>query len=592
MTHRRSESRKRNPAAAAVYADAAPRPWVYVLSAVAAVLLVFWAYWPAIDGPFLFDDIGFSSRALSPAAWLHGVRPVLGFTYWINSRISQDTTYSYHVFNLMVHCFAGGAILLIVRRLLEFSGAEASRCNSLAAFAALLFLLHPAQTESVAYLAGRSEALSDGLALVAFAVFLCRRTRPITASPTTTSPITASPITWTRAIAISALFAAALLTKQQTIVLPALLLMTDYYWNPGFTFEGIRSNWRLYVPMAVCALGGVAYFWTSIMRASSAGFGLRDFTWYQYFFTQCRALFVYLGMFLLPLNLSADWDFPISRTVWEHGAMLGLLALLACAGLAWRYRRRFPLASYGYFVFLLLMAPTSSILPIRDPVAERRLYFGMLGLLLILVDGLNRLTAGRKAVSAICSLTVLAAAIGTHSRAHVWSGATALWEDTVLKSPNKPRVHFQLGNAYYDAGQCGLAASEFEKAAQLGPAIRALLVNWAIASDCLNRPDEALAKLYQAAAIQATGHVYSQIGMIYARQARWPEALDALAQAEKLDPSYFMIYFYKGGVHLATNQSDAAIEDYQQALALRPDFEPARQGLARARALGRQGLRP
>lgn len=113
MTHRRSESRKRNPAAAAVYADAAPRPWVYVLSAVAAVLLVFWAYWPAIDGPFLFDDIGFSSRALSPAAWLHGVRPVLGFTYWINSRISQDTTYSYHVFNLMVHCFAGGAILLL-----------------------------------------------------------------------------------------------------------------------------------------------------------------------------------------------------------------------------------------------------------------------------------------------------------------------------------------------------------------------------------------------------------------------------------------------------------------------------------------------
>jgi tetratricopeptide (TPR) repeat protein len=579
MKHSKRESRKRNSAAAPVYANAASRPWVYVLSAVAAVFLVFWAYRPAIDGPFLFDDISFSSRGLSPAAWLHGMRPVLGFTYWINSRISQDTTYSYHIFNLIVHCFAAAAIFLIVRRLLELSGVEASRRNSLAAFAAFLFLLHPAQTESVAYLAGRSEALSDGLAFVAFALFLCRGT----------SPMTTSPITWMRAIAVCALFAAALLTKQQTIVLPALLLLTDYYWNPGFTLAGIRSNWRLYVPMMLGALGGVAYFWNSIVRASSAGFGLKDFTWYQYFFTQCRALFVYLGMFLLPLNLNADWDFPISRTVWEHGATLGLAALLACAGLAWHYRRRFPLASYGYFVFLLLMAPTSSILPIRDPVAERRLYFGMLGLLLMLVDGLNRLKAGRKAVSAICSLILLAAAIATHSRAQVWSGATALWEDTVRRSPNKPRVHFELGNAYYDAGQCGLAASEFQKAAQLGPATRALLVNWAIACDCLNRPDEALAKLYQAAAIQATGHVYSQIGMIYAKQAQWPQALDALAQAEKLDPGYFMIYVFKGGVHLATNQSAAAIEDYQQALALRPDFEPAQQGLSRAQSRLRLG---
>ena len=63
------------------------------------------------------------------------------------------------------------------------------------------------------------------------------------------------------------------------------------------------------------------------------------------------------------------------------------------------YRRRFPLASYGFFVFLLLMAPTSSILPIKDPIAERRLYFSMLGLLLIVVDLLARVKIERRALA-------------------------------------------------------------------------------------------------------------------------------------------------------------------------------------------------
>src|SRR6202011_4310244 len=108
-----------------------------------------------------------------------------------------------------------------------------------------------------------------------------------------------------------------------------------------------------------------------------------DLTWYQYLFTEFRALLVYIGIFLFPVSLNLDWDFPISRTIFDHGAVLGLLALLALAVAAWRWRTRLPLAGFGYFLFLLLLSPTSSILPIKDPGAERRLYLPMLGLLLI-----------------------------------------------------------------------------------------------------------------------------------------------------------------------------------------------------------------
>jgi protein O-mannosyl-transferase len=554
--------------------------WLYIAGALAAIALAFWAYAPSLHGAFLFDDtvLPFALPGASAPlwVWLRGVRPILMFTYWINSRISADDTYWYHVFNVLIHCFATGMIFLLARKFLEWSGVEEGKRDWLAAFAALVFLLHPVEAEAVAYLAGRSEALSVSLVFAAFAVFVYR---------------SKTAVTWLTAAAILALFGAALLAKEHTIVLPALLLLTDYWWNPGFSTEGIRRNWRLYLPLALGAVGGVAMFWNLITSAGSAGFGLKDFTWYQYFFTQCRAIFVYLGMFVLPVNLTADWDFPISRTILDHGAIVGLAALCALSVAAWCYRRRFPLATYGWFLFLLLMAPTSSFLPIRDAIAERRMYLSTLGLLLILVDALSRLKMDRK-VMAPAGLAVLLLAAGvTRSRAAVWSDPVSLWQDTVSKSPAKSRAHFQLASAYYDQKRCDLAVSEYQKTSQLmntgntlDPQTYNLLVDWALGYDCLNQPEEALAKLRQAAALEPTAHVYSQIGMVYAKQQRWAEALDALDTAEKIDPTWAVTYDYRGGVRLLTNQAQAAVEDYKHALALNPDLEEARRGLAQAQA--------
>jgi tetratricopeptide (TPR) repeat protein len=555
--------------------------WPWVLGVAGAAVVVFWAYAPAMHGEFLFDDnaLPFSlPNAAAPLrAWIGQIRPVLMFSYWINSRISAEDPYSYHVVNVILHCFTSLLIFWMVRRLLEWSGARASLRNLLAGFAALVFLLHPAQVESVAYLAGRSESLSGLLAAAAFTVFLYRRQ---------------TAVSWATAAAIIALFGAALLSKEQAVVLPALLLLTDYWWNPGFSFQGIRRNWKLYLPMALGAAAGVAFFWNLITGAGtggSAGFGIKEFTWYQYFFTQCRALFVYIGMFVLPVNLTADWDFPISRTILDRGAIFGLLALLALAAAAWRYRRRFPLASYGYFAFLLLMSPTSSILPIKDPIAERRLYFSMFGLLLILVDVLSRLKVDRRALAAACLVVALAAAGATRARAAVWADPVSLWEDTVRHSPNKRRVHFQLAFAYFQQARYSQALEEFQKTAELGPITPDLLLDWGLAYDHLGQFDQALTKFQQAAAMQPTAHFYTQIGMVYAQQSRWPEALQALATAEKLDPKFPDTYSYRGKIYLNTNQVPAAIQEYRRALAIDPTLEDARHDLAIAEARLRAG---
>jgi len=529
------------------------------------------AYAPAMHGPFLFDDrylpFGLADQSTSLLSWMHGVRPVLMATYWANVRISGEDTFSYHVVNVAIHLLASLLVFFVIRRLLEWAGTDDSRCTPLAAIAGTIFLLHPVQTESVAYLAGRSDSLSVLFVLAAYAVFLYRP-----------GPV----IGWGRMVALLGLFGAAMLSKEHTLVLAPLLLLTDFWWNPGLSFAGIGRNWKLYAPLLGGAALGVVFNWGLISRAGSAGFAMKDFTWYQYLFTQFRALFVYLRLFVLPYGLTLDYDFPISMNILSHGAIFGLAALLAMCGVAWRYRRQYPLASFGWFAFLLLMAPTSSILPIRDPIAERRMYLALPGLLLIAMEALRQPRFSRTALAGVLAAVCAAGCTLTYARAQTWSTSLTLWQDTVRNSPNKVRPHFQLASAYYQEGRCDEAAAEYAAAAKIERPKYDLLVDWALALDCANQPDAALAKLGAAARLEPSAHVYSQIAMVNGKQGRWSDAREALNRAERIDPSYAMIWVYRGDVHLALNEVSDAVASYRHALALDPRNQLVQQKLAAA----------
>jgi tetratricopeptide (TPR) repeat protein len=577
------KTRKPNPAPS--IAPAAPhwatRPWPRCGIALAALVVLFYVYGPAMHTGFLFDDttqIFALPQASQPlAAWISPIRPVLMFTYWVNTRISLEDTTSYHVFNLLIHTLTGIFVFLVLRRLLELAAVAETARIPFAAFGAALFLLHPLQAESVAYISGRSDSLCGMFACASFAVFLCRR-----------SPA----IAWPRVLAVLALFVLAVLSKQQAVVLPALFVLSDLWWNPEFPLRTLRANWRLYISLAFAAAGGLAFSWRLILgqgTGGSAGFSLKDFTWYQYLFTQFRAVFAYLFNFLLPVHLTVDWDFPISQNILQHGAIFGLAGLLALAAAAWHYRRRFPLAGYGYFVFLVLLSPTSSILPIQDPIADRRMYFPILGLILIAIDLLRRLKLEPRFLAATAAAILLAAALATHARAEVWSDPVLLWEDTALKSPNKFRAHFQLAFAYFEQGRHSLAITEFQRSAELKPPTADLLYDWGLCLDALHQPELALAKLQQSAALNPTAQVFTQIAKVLAGAQRWSEALDSLNTAERLDPAFAVTYVFRGKVFLNTNRPAEAVEQYRRALAIDPNVQDGRHDLAIAQSMLRGG---
>jgi protein O-mannosyl-transferase len=567
--------KSKRPIAPVATAESQSNPllWIYGASLLIAVIAAFEVYWPALRGPFLLDDMHLTYTLPTAAripliGWLRQMRPLLMFSFWLNFQQSgAESTFGYHLVNLVLHFFNTILVFLAVRKILSWASLETMHTRILSFFAAGLFLLHQAQTESVSYIASRSETLSVFFVLAAFVVFLYRQTVALSVP---------------RILCILVLFGAAGLTKEHTAVLPALFILTDYYWNFEFSLSPVGRNWKLYVPIAI-GVGLASVPILAILRHNpTAGFEMRGLTWSQYFFTECRVIWDYVRLFFIPVGQNLDPDIQISRSIADHGAIFALTGLLIVTVLAWIYRRSFPLASYGWFVWLILLAPTSSLVPIRDPMAERRMYLPFIGLLFVTLEFLRRWKAPRNTLIGALALVLVVEGALTYQRNLLWSNAVDIWKDTVSKSPIKYRPSFQLAYAEYQAGSCNDAADQYQKTATLQRPRQDLLLDWALAYDCAGKTQAAVAKLQQAAATRRpNAHIYSQIGMEFGKMGKYPEALAALQKAQELNPNFAMTYFYLGNIHSIQGNSAQALADYQHVLALDPDNQPARDALAR-----------
>jgi len=173
-------------------------------------------YAPAMRGEFVLDDLALPLAAADGpnplAGWWWGPRPMLMLSYRLNGMLFGTSPGAYHAVNLLIHVANACLVLLILRALLERSGWSGSRLRLAAAAGALVFLVHPLQTESVSYIAGRSESLASFFMLLAYAVFLYDRS---------------GSISWRRALIVVAIFAVAVKTKENAVALAGILLLTD-----------------------------------------------------------------------------------------------------------------------------------------------------------------------------------------------------------------------------------------------------------------------------------------------------------------------------------------------------------------------------
>jgi tetratricopeptide (TPR) repeat protein len=544
--------------------------WWPAAAALGALFLAFEIYDPALHAAFVLDDRNLpfftpGYERLPLLVWLGGTRPMLDFTFWLNFQMGGTDPFLYHVVNVFLHFLTAVVVTLIAARLLEWAGVgkDGFARPALGVFAGALFLFHPLQTESVAYVASRSDVLSTLFYYSAYCVFLYRRTESIT---------------WVRALAVLGLFGGAVLSKQTAITLPLLLLFTDVCWVKG----GLRANRLLYGAMLVGGIAGVAFVWKTLRTADNTVLHVQGMTSFTYFLTQCRVVWTYVRLFFLPAGQNADPEVAVSQGLLDQGAIVALAAWVAVGAAAWIYRKRWPLASFGIGVFLLLLAPTSSVIPIADVLQERRLYLPFLGLTLVCLEFLRRLKLQQRLMIEVPILLFLM--VLTYQRSTIWASPLALWEDTVAKSPHKVRPRFQLAFVHYELGQCAEAADNYEIASRLAPPDYRLMVDWGTALDCAKRPADAIQKLQAATQLERDPQAWALIGQVYGKQQRSAEALEALDQAQKINPDFAMIYAVRGNVYQSLGNCRAAIGEFQHALFLNPAYQGLSEVLEKVQA--------
>jgi tetratricopeptide (TPR) repeat protein len=429
-------------------ADFLARPAVAPALLAIAVLL---AWFGALTGPFQFDDhnvIAGNPAVHSLAAWwdsMPGIRPLLKLTYALNWSAGESPL-GFHLFNIVVH--AANAILAFqLLRALRPGGAP----DAVAFAAALLFALHPVQTEAVTYVSGRSVSLMALFYLGSLLAYV----RTDAGRP------------WRGRALSAALFAAALMVKETAVTLPLALLLVDALRGRGEARGALRRqalHWGVLAAALLAAALSPAYRHLAEVSLATRPLAAN-------LLTQANAWFWLAGQLAMPWRLNADPDLPVVMA-WSAQAaaqVAVILGLLAGAVILWRRQRWLAFSLLWIFLHL---APTNSLLPRLDVANDRQLYLAALGAFAAMAAGLQWLPVfARRRWLAPAVLAGLALVLGgaTMARNQVYASQADFWEDAAAKSPGKPRVHNNLGWAYQQEGRYEDARQAYLRALRIDP---------------------------------------------------------------------------------------------------------------------------
>ncbi len=572
---------------------ASPRQAVWTVLACAAILTAGIAVWSnSFRGPFIFDDLGAirdNPTLRHFPAWENFVpphpspvsrRPVVNLTLAINDAISGLDVRGLHAGNLLIHLLAALALFGIVRRTLltpplrERFGRAAS---GLATAVALIWAVHPLLTESVTYLTQRTELLM-GLFLL------------LTLYGAIRGASSGHPWRWyAAAIAACAL---GMGSKEVMAPAPIIVLLYDRCFLSGSFREALRRRLPFYLGLAATwlILGTllIAYPWG---EATGAGFGLVEAGPWEYARTQPGVILHYLRLSFWPSSLCLDYGWPIARGFREIVPAAAAVAALL-VGVWWSLRRAPALGFLGAWFFLIL-APTSSVVPIVTEVAaERRMYLPLAAIVtacVVAAYGLGSRLIRRAVASpatqklfgstaAMAATFSVAAVLGwlTFDRNADYRDAISIWQDTVDQQQLNFRAWFNLGCSYADADRFTEAIAQYDRSIELSPAFAIAYNNRAEACVHLGRYTQATADCVKAIELRpAFAAAYVNLGNVLMLTRRRDQAISAYDKAILLMPGLAKAHLNRARALAEANRLDSALPDFDAAIALDPDSAEA-----------------
>ena len=530
-------------------------------------------------------------------------RPVVTTSFAVNYRLGLYDVFGYHVANFSLHLSCALLLFLLARSI--------GLTRIQAGIGALLFAVHPVQTEVVNYISSRSESLAALFFLAALTAYVRWRT----ISEPDRSHGRGAQVLYVASVLS---FVGALASKSTTLALPVVLLLFEAAlrrragkgWSLSRLVRYHSPFWAL----------SAAYLF--IVR-SSAGVALgqpvRGLD--EQILSQFKAFIYYAKLLFMPVNLSVDHQFSATTSV---PALLGgavLASLLLAGGAMHRNRQRGGSAPLlGWSLSALLPA---SLVPLNVLVNEHRLYLSVaiaslwiVGLVLSTVGDPHSWRTGSRSVRlwgvgvALAVLALLA-----HDRNRAWATELTLWQDAVDKAPGMYRPHMHLGGAMEAAGKWEAARAAYERALEIDPSVALVHYNLANALRHLGRIEEArdsyeaslelnpdfLHALVNLGRLEldagrlsrsedlltrardshpTSGLVRHQLGALYRARGKQKAAVKAYREGILLDPSMVESHYNLANLYFHMGKLEESRRSYESALALRPDHEGARYNLA------------
>jgi tetratricopeptide (TPR) repeat protein len=569
-------------------------PWIRSAGIVVAVVA---AYWNSLQSPFLFDDRGAVQENASIRQWSTALqppadgstttgRPVVNLSFALNHALGGNAVWGYHALNLLIHAATALLLFGVMRRTLRAPvcpGSFSAAAEAAAFFTALLWAVHPLQTESVTCIAQRTESLCGLFYLLTLYAF-ARGAENQPCSGALRAPEKngtavidrrySNPWKWYVLSVLAVLLG--LGTKEVAATVPLLVLLYDRTFLAGSFAAAWRQRRGYYVALAtswlvlagmMLARGGA--------RGTSAGFGLGISSW-EYLLKQCEALVLYLKLSVWPHPLVLDYGTGVIHSpteVWWQG----LVVLTLLAGTAWALVRR-PVLGFAGAWFFIILAPSSSVVPlVTQTMAEHRMYLPLAAVIALGVFGVYRGLGPRAGLA----LGVAAAGFTglTIARNHDYREPLAIWSDTVAKCPQSARAQLNLGVELQHQGREAEAIARFERAVGVRPDYVAAHYSWGATLLAQGRVYEAIERL-ETALMFGPGHADAQLalGNALVQAGRAAEALSHFETSLELKPAADA--HYNLAVVLAGLDRGAEAEKHlRQALRLDPGLLPARRRL-------------
>ena len=340
-------------------------------------------YWNSFSGPFVFDDVASVVENQQIRSWrLADVlapereaptagRPLVNASFAFNYALGGLDVRGYHAWNLAVHLACALLVFGVVRRTLQTPALRArfgDRAADLAFVVALLWAIHPLNTEVVDYITQRTESMMGVFYLATMYASLRAVTDP----------------SWRWLSAAVLCCAAGMACKESMVTAPLMVALYDR----SFVFPSVRDawarRWRLYAGLAAAWIVLALLLWSG-PRAHSAGFASGITAW-TYLLNQTRMIPHYLRLAIWPRSLVVNYGWPAPVTLADVLPQALFISVLFVATVVALVRR--PALGFAGAWFFVTLAPTSSIVPIATEVgAERRMYLPLIAIIALAVVG-------------------------------------------------------------------------------------------------------------------------------------------------------------------------------------------------------------